>query len=62
MLGTTLRGFFVDQEEIVDNSSNRMRCTVNLLLTPLPFSLFISNTFHGGRGGSNRTMKCYICD
>ena len=50
MLGTTLRVFFVDQEEIVDNSSNRMRCTVNLLLTPLPFSLFISNTFHGGGG------------
>ena len=61
MLGTTLRVFFVDQEEIVDNSSNRIRCTVNLLLTSLPFSLFISNTFHGGEGG-NRTMKCYICD
>ena len=51
MLRTTLRVFFADQEEIVDNSSNRIRCTVNPLLTPLPFGLFISNKFQaGGRG------------
>ena len=59
-VGTTLRVFFADQEEIVNKSLNCIRCTVNPLLTPLPFSLFISNTFHGG--GGNRTMKCYICD
>ena len=34
---STLRVFFADQEEIVDSSSNRIRCTVNPLLTPLPF-------------------------
>ena len=48
MLHTTLRVFFADQEEIVDNSSNRIRCTVNPLLTPLPFGLFIANKFRGG--------------
>ena len=47
MLRTTLGVFFADQEEIVDNSSNRIRCTVNPQLTPLPFGLFISNTFQG---------------
>ena len=26
--------FFADQEEIVDKSSNRIKCTVNPLLTP----------------------------
>ena len=51
MLHTTLRVFFADQEEIVDNSSNRIRCTVNPLVTPLPFGLFIANKF---RGGDNR--------
>ena len=50
MLHTTLIGFFADQEEIVDNSSNRIRCTVNPLLTPLPFGLFIANKFRGGGG------------
>ena len=51
MLHTTLRVFFfADQEEIVDNSSNRIRCTVNPLLTPLPFGLFIANKFRGGGG------------
>ena len=50
MLHTTLIGFFADQEEIVDNSSNRIRCTVNPLLTPLPFGLFIANKFQGGGG------------
>ena len=40
----------MDQEEIVDNSSNRIRCTVNPLLTPLPFGLFIANKFRGGGG------------
>ena len=54
MIRTTLRVFFADQEEMVDNSSNGIRCTVNPLLTPpLPFGLFISNTFWGG-GGVNR--------
>ena len=43
--------FFADQEEIVDNSSNRTRCSVNPLLTPLPFGLFKSNKFQGGGGG-----------
>ena len=51
MIRTTLRVFFADQEEMVDNSSNGIRCTVNPLLTPpLPFGLFISNTFWGGGG------------
>ena len=54
MLHTTLIGFFADQEEIVDNSSNRIRCTVNPLLTPLPFGLFIANKFRGGGGGIER--------
>ena len=49
-VGTTLRVFFADQEEIVNKPLNCIRCTVNPLLTPLPFSLFISNTFHGGGG------------
>ena len=52
MLRTTLRVFFADQGEIVDNSSNRIRCTVNPILTALPFGLFISNKFQ--RGGGNR--------
>ena len=53
MLRTTLRGFFADQEQIVDNSSNRIRCTVKSSIKPLPFGLFISNKFQGG-GGLNR--------
>ena len=52
MLRTTLGVFFADQGEIVDNSSNRIRCTVNPLLTPFPFGLFISNKFQ--REGGNR--------
>ena len=48
MLHTTIKFFFADQEEIVDNSSNRIRRTVNPLLTTLPFGLFIANKFRGG--------------
>ena len=47
MLRMTWRVFFADQEEIVDKSSNRIKCTVNPLLTPLPFGLFMSNKFQG---------------
>ena len=36
MLRTTFRVFFADQEQIVDNSSNRIRCTVNPLLSNDP--------------------------
>ena len=50
MLRTTLRVFFADQEQIVDNSSNRIRCTVKSSIKPLPFGLFISNKFQGGGG------------
>ena len=53
MLRMTWRVFFADQEEIVDKSSNRIKCTVNTLLTPLPFGLFMSNKFQG-RGVGNR--------
>ena len=35
----------------MDNSSNRTRCSVNPLLTPLPFGLFKSNKLQGGGGG-----------
>ena len=57
MLRTTLRVFFADQEEIVDNSSNRIKCTVNPLLTPLPFGLFISNKFQGGIIETGRVLE-----
>ena len=49
--------FFADQEEIVDNSSNRLRCTVNPLLTPLPFGLFISKNFQGGLIETGRVLE-----
>ena len=41
--------FFADQEEIVDNSSNRIRCTVNPLLTSLSFAVnYFKHVWGGG--------------
>ena len=44
--------FFADQEEIVDNSSNRIRCTVNPLLTSLSFAVnyYFKHVWRGGGG------------
>ena len=53
MLRTTLTGFFADQEQVVDNASNRIRCTVNPLLNPFP-SAYLFQTSFGGGGGGNR--------
>ena len=50
MLRTTLRVFFADQEQIVDNSSNRIRCTVNPLLNSFPLAYLFETSF-GGKGG-----------
>ena len=40
----------MDQEEIVDKSSNRIRmyCKSSINPPPLPFGLFISSKFQGG--------------
>ena len=43
--------FFADQEEIVYNSSNRIRCTVNPLLTSLSFAVIYFKHVWGGGGG-----------
>ena len=48
MLCATLRLFFADQEQIVDNSSNRIRCTVNPLLNPFPLAYLFQTSFRGG--------------
>ena len=50
MLRTTLTGFFADQEQVVDNASNRIRCTVNPLLNPFPSAYLFQTSF----GGDNR--------
>ena len=53
MLCATLRVFFADQEQIVDNSSNRIRCTVNPPLNPFHLAYLFQTSFRG-RGGVNR--------
>ena len=50
MLRTTFTGFFVDQEQVVDNASNRIRCTVNPLLNPFPSAYLFQTSFRGGGG------------
>ena len=50
MLRTTLTGFFADQEQVVDNASNRIRCTVNPLLNPFPSAYLFQTSFGGGGG------------
>ena len=52
MLRTTLTGFFADQEQVVDNASNRIRCTVNPLLNPFPSAYLFQTSFRGGGGGN----------
>ena len=52
MLRTTLTGFFADQEQVVDNASNRIRCTVNPLLNPFPSAYLFQTSLRGG--GVNR--------
>ena len=47
MLCATLRVFFVDQEQIVDNSSNRIRCTVNPPLNPFHLAYLFQTSFRG---------------
>ena len=48
MLRTTLTGFFADQEQVVDNASNRIRCTVNPLLNPFASAYLFQTSFRGG--------------
>ena len=50
MLRTTFTGFFADQEQVVDNASNRSRCTVNPLLNPFPSAYLFQTSFGGGGG------------
>ena len=50
MLRTTLGVFFADQEQIVDNSSNHIRYTVNPLLNSFPLAYLFETSF-GGKGG-----------
>ena len=52
MLCATLRVFFADQEQIVDNSSNRIRCTVNPPLNPFHLAYLFQQV--SGGGGVNR--------
>ena len=49
--------FFADQEEIVDNSSNRIRCTVNPLLTSLPFAVIYFKHVWGGGGRDGARIR-----
>ena len=48
MLCATLRVFFADQEQIVDNSSNRIRCTVNPPLNPFHLAYLFQQVSGGG--------------
>ena len=68
MLRTTLTGFFADQEQVVDNASNRIRCTVNPLLNPFPSAYLFQTSFGGGNrdgarireGGQEREGKMVV--
>ena len=54
MLCATLRVFFADQEQIVDNSSNRIRCTVHPPLNPFHLAYLFQTSFRRRGGGVNR--------
>ena len=55
MLRSTLRVFFAEQEEIVDNSSNRIRCSVNPLLTLSLWLIYFKHASGVGGGGVIKT-------
>ena len=57
MLRTTLTGFFAGQEQVVDNASNRIRCTVNPLLNPFPSAYLFQTSLRRGGGGLIETVK-----
>ena len=51
MLRTTFTGFFADQEQVGDNASNRIRCTVNPPLNPFHLAYLFQTSFRGRGGG-----------
>ena len=60
MLCATLRVFFADQEQIVDNSSNRIRCTVNPPLNPFHLAYLFQTSFRRRGGGLIETGRVSV--